>query len=89
MDAGHSGREPGSVARGLVAAALTLSKLGAAGHAGLTEAERELYFWNFFWSADSAERWLAEHAQVRGEAVTMHEATPAAQAIFGDVFTGV
>jgi Alkylmercury lyase len=40
---------------------------------------------NFFVSPASAERWLAEHSQVRGTVVSIQEAAAAGRAVFGDV----
>jgi len=40
---------------------------------------------NFFASSDNAERWLDEHSQVRGQAITIPEAVLAGRAVFGDV----
>ena len=40
---------------------------------------------NFFASADNAERWLDQHAHVRGQVITMQEAILAGRAVFGDV----
>jgi Alkylmercury lyase len=40
---------------------------------------------NFFVSPSSAERWLAEHPQVRGNVISMEEAAAAGQAVFGEV----
>ena len=40
---------------------------------------------NFFVSPSSAERWLAEHPQVRGNVISMQEAAAAGQAVFGEV----
>ena len=42
---------------------------------------------NFFVSAASAERWLTEHPEVRGNVISMPEAAAAGRAVFGDVFT--
>jgi hypothetical protein len=42
---------------------------------------------NFFVSAASAERWLADHPDVRGAPVSMREAAAAGRAVFSDVFT--
>ena len=42
---------------------------------------------NFFVSAANAERWLAEHPQVRGDVISMQEAAAAARVVFGDVLT--
>jgi hypothetical protein len=44
---------------------------------------------NFFASAAHAERWLAQHAEVRGEVITMRDAVDAGRAVFGDVLVGV
>lgn len=41
---------------------------------------------NFFASASSAERWLAERPEVRGNVISMREAAAAGRAVFGDVF---
>jgi Alkylmercury lyase len=43
---------------------------------------------NFFASAASAERWLAEHPEVRGSSISIQEAAAAGRAVFGDVLTG-
>ena len=40
---------------------------------------------NFFASRDSAERWLEEHPQASGHAITIPEAILAGRTIFGDV----
>jgi len=40
---------------------------------------------NFFASAANAERWLAEHPEVRGNVISMQEAAAAGRAVFGDV----
>ena len=40
---------------------------------------------NFFASADNGQRWLDEHAEVRGQVITMQEAIRAGGAVFGDV----
>src|SRR5262249_23710862 len=40
---------------------------------------------NFFASAANAERWLAEHPEVRGAVISMREASDAGRAVFGDV----
>jgi hypothetical protein len=40
---------------------------------------------NFFASAESGERWLAQHAEVRGQVVSMPAAVAAGRAVFGDV----
>jgi hypothetical protein len=40
---------------------------------------------NFFVSPATAERWLAEHQQVRGTVISMREAAAAGRAVFGDV----
>jgi hypothetical protein len=42
---------------------------------------------NFFTSPANAERWLSEHPQVRGDMISLLEATAAGQAVFGDVLT--
>ena len=39
---------------------------------------------NFFATIANAERWLAEHPQVRGQPITMEEAAAAGLAVFGD-----
>lgn len=39
---------------------------------------------NFFASAGSAERWLAEHPDVRGRPISMEEAAAAGRAVFAD-----
>jgi Alkylmercury lyase len=44
---------------------------------------------NFFVSAASAERWLAQHRDVHGTVISMHEATAAGRAVFGDVLTEI
>jgi hypothetical protein len=44
---------------------------------------------NFFVSAASAERWLAEHAEVRGNVISMREAAAAGRAVFGEVLIPV
>ncbi len=43
---------------------------------------------NFFFSPATAERWLAEHPDVRGKVISMREAAAAGRAVFGDVLTG-
>jgi len=43
---------------------------------------------NFFVSPATAERWLAEHPEVRGHAISMPEAAAAGRAAFGDVLRG-
>jgi alkylmercury lyase len=43
---------------------------------------------NFFASAANAERWLADHPEVRGTLISMREAAAAGRAVFGDVLTG-
>jgi hypothetical protein len=43
---------------------------------------------NFFASPANAQRWLAEHSEVRGNVISMREAAAAGRAVFGDVFTG-
>lgn len=43
---------------------------------------------NFFVSPTSAERWLAEHSEVRGTVISMRDAAAAGRAVFGDVLTG-
>lgn len=43
---------------------------------------------NFFVSPLNAERWLAEHPQVRGTLISMREAAAAGRAVFGGVLTG-
>jgi hypothetical protein len=40
---------------------------------------------NFFASSANAERWLAEHPDVRGQPITMEDAALAGRAVFGDV----
>jgi hypothetical protein len=40
---------------------------------------------NFFVSAANAERWLAEHPEVRGSVISMDEAAAAGRAVFGEV----
>jgi hypothetical protein len=40
---------------------------------------------NFFVSPANAEHWLAEHPEVRGNVISMDEATAAGRAVFGDV----
>jgi hypothetical protein len=42
---------------------------------------------NFFASAANAERWLAEHPEVRGTRISIPEAAAAARAVFGEVLT--
>jgi Alkylmercury lyase len=42
---------------------------------------------NFFATPANAERWLAEHPQVRGNVISMHEAAAAGRAVFGGVLT--
>ena len=42
---------------------------------------------NFFASATTAERWLAEHPEVRGASISIPEAAAAGRAVFGDVLT--
>jgi hypothetical protein len=42
---------------------------------------------NFFVSSGSAERWLAEHREVRGNVISMPEAAAAGRAVFGEVLT--
>jgi hypothetical protein len=42
---------------------------------------------NFFASAATAERWLAEHPEARGTSISMREAAAAGRAVFGDVLT--
>jgi hypothetical protein len=42
---------------------------------------------NFFASAANAERWLAEHPEVRGTSISIPEAAAAGRAVFGDVLT--
>jgi hypothetical protein len=42
---------------------------------------------NFFASPANAERWLSEHAEARGSAISMREAAAAGRAVFGDIFT--
>ena len=43
---------------------------------------------NFFASTANAERWLAEHRQVRGTVISMGDAAAAGRAVFGDVLRG-
>jgi Alkylmercury lyase len=42
---------------------------------------------NFFVSPTNAERWLAEHPEVRGDVISMEEAAAAGRAVFGGVLT--
>ena len=42
---------------------------------------------NFFLSPTNAERWLAEHPDVRGKVISVREAAAAGRAIFGDVLS--
>ena len=42
---------------------------------------------NFYASAATAERWLAEHSEARGTVISMREASAAGRAVFGDVLT--
>jgi hypothetical protein len=42
---------------------------------------------NFFVSPATAERWLAEHPEVRGNVISMQEAAAAGQVVFGEVLT--
>ena len=42
---------------------------------------------NFFASPATAERWLADHREVRGGVISMDEAAAAGRAVFGDVLT--
>jgi Alkylmercury lyase len=42
---------------------------------------------NFFASPASAERWLSERPEVRGNVISMREAAAAGRAVFGDVLT--
>jgi hypothetical protein len=42
---------------------------------------------NFFASPMNAERWLADHPEVRGNVISMDEAAAAGRAVFGDVLT--
>ena len=42
---------------------------------------------NFFARPTNAERWLAEHPEVRGNLISMGEAAAAGRAVFGDVLT--
>ena len=42
---------------------------------------------NFFASAASAERWLADHPDVRGTPISMLEAAATGRAVFGEVLT--
>lgn len=41
---------------------------------------------NLFASTENAERWLAEHSQVRGDVISMRAAIAAGRAVFGSVF---
>ena len=41
---------------------------------------------NFFASSESAERWLQEHPDVRGQVISMPDAIAAGRAVFGNVF---
>lgn len=41
---------------------------------------------NFFASSESAERWLQEHPEVRGQVVSMPDAIAAGRAVFEEVF---
>ncbi len=41
---------------------------------------------NFFVSEESAERWLGEHPQVRGQVMTVEDAIASGRTVFGDVF---
>ena len=43
---------------------------------------------NFFASPANAERWLQEHPQVRGQVISIPDASAAGRAVFGDVFDG-
>jgi Alkylmercury lyase len=40
---------------------------------------------NFFASPANAERWLAQHLDVRGNVISIREAAAAGRAVFGDV----
>jgi Alkylmercury lyase len=42
---------------------------------------------NFFASTASAEQWLAEHLEVRGNLISMQDAAAAGRAVFGEVLT--
>jgi hypothetical protein len=42
---------------------------------------------NFFASAANAERWLAQHSEVRGRVISLGDAAAAGRAVFGDVLT--
>jgi hypothetical protein len=42
---------------------------------------------NFFASRGNAERWLADHPEVRGSVISMREAAAAGRAVFGGVLT--
>jgi hypothetical protein len=44
---------------------------------------------NFFATPANAERWLAEHPQVRGNVISLQEAAAAGRAVFGDVLTSI
>jgi len=44
---------------------------------------------NFFVSPATAERWLAEHPEVRGDVISMDEAAAAGRAVFGDMLTPI
>lgn len=43
---------------------------------------------NFFASSESAESWLARHAEVHGQVISMGDAIAGARAVFGSVFDG-
>ena len=42
---------------------------------------------NFFVSPANAERWLAQHPEIRGDMISMREAAAAGRAVFSDVLT--
>ena len=42
---------------------------------------------NFFASPTNAERWLAEHPEVRGDVISMQDAAAAGRAVFGEVLS--
>ena len=42
---------------------------------------------NFFASPATAQRWLADHQEVRGDVISMDEAAGAGRAVFGAVLT--
>jgi hypothetical protein len=42
---------------------------------------------NFFASSATAERWLAQHPEVSGNVISIHEAAAAGRAVFGEVLT--